>query len=404
MKLPCAFSIVAGPLGDRGRPHHQPHLRHGAAIRQHRRRRDGGGRQTVGLSATSASRRGPRRDPTANTNPQPVDFYSPDTFNFTVLDVSADGRTLSVKSVGMDATTQNAGIDTPTVRSRERSSASRWTRRQRSAASRSTMELTKRAPVKPHGRAGRHRAQASIAPGAFTLTARSGLTVGVNSVSSIGRDTFITLGFAAPASPDGSLPDGTFTLNIDRNKIPVDAACARCACHLRTLFGISTASATTIDAKGASWNMGSNAQIFKRRRCGQFRIALRRHASVLGTTGTGGSGRTARALVILGQASPLPPGRFRRSPEGTMIPPANQIFDTQSAALDLRRADRSCVTEAPAAAADRNCSGRAASSHLRRRRKLGAWQPSSSTWVKFGPLRPTSGRRRRPRRTAHRSA
>jgi hypothetical protein len=50
-------------------------------------------------------------DPTAGSNPQPVDFYSPDTFNFTVLDVSADGKTLSVKSVGMDATEQNSGIE-----------------------------------------------------------------------------------------------------------------------------------------------------------------------------------------------------------------------------------------------------------------------------------------------------
>jgi hypothetical protein len=40
-----------------------------------------------------------------------VDFYSPDTFNFTVLDVSADGKLLTVKSVGMDATIQNAGTE-----------------------------------------------------------------------------------------------------------------------------------------------------------------------------------------------------------------------------------------------------------------------------------------------------
>jgi hypothetical protein len=40
-----------------------------------------------------------------------VDFYSPDTFNFTVLDVSADGRTLAVTSVGMDSTAQNAGLE-----------------------------------------------------------------------------------------------------------------------------------------------------------------------------------------------------------------------------------------------------------------------------------------------------
>ena len=50
-------------------------------------------------------------DPTAGASAQPVDFYSPDTFNINVLDVSADGKTLTVSSVGMDATAQNAGID-----------------------------------------------------------------------------------------------------------------------------------------------------------------------------------------------------------------------------------------------------------------------------------------------------
>jgi hypothetical protein len=38
-------------------------------------------------------------DTTARSNPQAVDFYSPDTFNFTVLDVSRNGKTLLVKSV-----------------------------------------------------------------------------------------------------------------------------------------------------------------------------------------------------------------------------------------------------------------------------------------------------------------
>jgi len=50
-------------------------------------------------------------DPTANANPQAVDFYSPDTFNFTLLDVNKNGKTLTVTSVGMDAIAQNAGIE-----------------------------------------------------------------------------------------------------------------------------------------------------------------------------------------------------------------------------------------------------------------------------------------------------
>src|SRR5215471_17983137 len=50
-------------------------------------------------------------DPTAGTNPQPGDFYSPDTFNSTVLDVSPSGKTLTVKSVGMNSTAQNAAVE-----------------------------------------------------------------------------------------------------------------------------------------------------------------------------------------------------------------------------------------------------------------------------------------------------
>src|SRR4029079_10556059 len=50
-------------------------------------------------------------DSTAATNPKPVDFYSPDTFNFVVFDVSANGKTLTVTSVGMNSTAQNAGIE-----------------------------------------------------------------------------------------------------------------------------------------------------------------------------------------------------------------------------------------------------------------------------------------------------
>jgi hypothetical protein len=50
-------------------------------------------------------------DPTAGTNPQAVDFYSPDTFNFTELDVSRNGRRLTVTSIGMDSTAQNAGTE-----------------------------------------------------------------------------------------------------------------------------------------------------------------------------------------------------------------------------------------------------------------------------------------------------
>ena len=46
-------------------------------------------------------------DPLADPLRQPVDFYSPDTFNYNVLDVSRDGKTLTVTSYGINSTVQN---------------------------------------------------------------------------------------------------------------------------------------------------------------------------------------------------------------------------------------------------------------------------------------------------------
>ena len=37
----------------------------------------------------------------------PVDFYSPDTFNYVTLDVSADGKTLSVNNYGINSYAAN---------------------------------------------------------------------------------------------------------------------------------------------------------------------------------------------------------------------------------------------------------------------------------------------------------
>ncbi len=42
-------------------------------------------------------------DPNANTLRQAVDFYSPDTFNYTTFDVSADGKTLNVNVQGINS-------------------------------------------------------------------------------------------------------------------------------------------------------------------------------------------------------------------------------------------------------------------------------------------------------------
>jgi len=114
VKVPYVFSIVAGPLGATG-----PDLitNHTFAMAQQYANSLAAAQQAAGVEPFgligypglhNLVRDG---DPTAATAPQPVDFYSPDTFNFTVLDVSADGKTLTVSSVGMDATAQNAGIE-----------------------------------------------------------------------------------------------------------------------------------------------------------------------------------------------------------------------------------------------------------------------------------------------------
>ena len=58
-------------------------------------------------------------DPHADTLRQPADFYSPDTFNYNMLDVSADGKILTVTSYGINSTVQNGFVeyDRSTIRS-----------------------------------------------------------------------------------------------------------------------------------------------------------------------------------------------------------------------------------------------------------------------------------------------
>ncbi|HEX3601234.1 MAG TPA: alkaline phosphatase D family protein [Lacipirellulaceae bacterium] len=50
-------------------------------------------------------------DPHADRLRQPADFYSPDTFNYNVLDVSADGKILTVTSYGINSTVQNGFME-----------------------------------------------------------------------------------------------------------------------------------------------------------------------------------------------------------------------------------------------------------------------------------------------------
>ncbi|MBO0859517.1 MAG: alkaline phosphatase D family protein [Chloracidobacterium sp.] len=114
VKLPYTFSIVCGPLGATGPEEITDHsFSNIKAIADNLAGAQvAAGIDPIGLENYPGLHDLVRDgDPTAGANPQPVDFYSPDTFNFTTLDVSANGKTLTVSSVGMNSTAQNAGIE-----------------------------------------------------------------------------------------------------------------------------------------------------------------------------------------------------------------------------------------------------------------------------------------------------
>jgi phosphodiesterase/alkaline phosphatase D-like protein len=114
VKVPYCFSIVCGPLGASG-----PNLITNHTFEMARQYADSlfaaqqaAGVEPLGLMGYPGLHDLQRAgDPAADISPRAVDFYSPDTFNFTLLDVSAGGGTLTVSSVGMFATALNAGIE-----------------------------------------------------------------------------------------------------------------------------------------------------------------------------------------------------------------------------------------------------------------------------------------------------
>ena len=110
-KVPYCFEVVCGPLGATGPDFIQNHsfalakkLADSVAAAQ-----SAAGVEPIGLAGYPGLHDVVREgDATANTSPQPVDFYSPDTFNYNKFDVSADGKTLTVTSYGINSTVQNA--------------------------------------------------------------------------------------------------------------------------------------------------------------------------------------------------------------------------------------------------------------------------------------------------------
>jgi hypothetical protein len=113
VKVPFALSIVAGPLGATGPDLFTNHTF--AAVEQLANSiataQQSAGIEPLGLIGYPGVQN-VKRDVNGTLTPAvslaPVHFYSPDTFTFVVFDVPANGRTLSVKAVGMNATAQNA--------------------------------------------------------------------------------------------------------------------------------------------------------------------------------------------------------------------------------------------------------------------------------------------------------
>jgi acid phosphatase len=111
VKVPFCFEVVCGPLGATG-----PDLIQNHTFALSKKLADSlanaqaaAGIEPIGLvgypGLHNLFREG---DLTAATTPQPVDFYSPDTFNYNKFDVSADGKTLTVTSYGINSTVQNS--------------------------------------------------------------------------------------------------------------------------------------------------------------------------------------------------------------------------------------------------------------------------------------------------------
>ena len=123
IKVPYCLEIVCGPLGATG-----PDLISNHSFSLVKKLADSianaesaAGLEPIGLAGYPGLRNVTRLgDPNADTLRQPADFYSPDTFNYNVLDVSADGKTLTVTSYGINSTVQNAFVEYDPVNNPER--------------------------------------------------------------------------------------------------------------------------------------------------------------------------------------------------------------------------------------------------------------------------------------------
>ncbi len=110
-RVPNAFTIVAGPIGAGGPDAITDHsfsniqkLTDDLVTKEKAK-----GLDPLGLDPTNPRVHNVFRefDPNADKSRSPVDFYSPDTFNYVTLNISADGKTLSVDSYGINSYAAN---------------------------------------------------------------------------------------------------------------------------------------------------------------------------------------------------------------------------------------------------------------------------------------------------------
>jgi phosphodiesterase/alkaline phosphatase D-like protein len=110
-RVPGVFEILDGPIGATGPDLITDHsfaniqtLAENLAAQQVARGLDPIGLDPEFPGLTNVSREG---DPAAGSAPKPFDFYSPDTFNYAVLDVAGDGSALTVTVKGIDSYATN---------------------------------------------------------------------------------------------------------------------------------------------------------------------------------------------------------------------------------------------------------------------------------------------------------
>ena len=105
--LPHCFSIVDGPLGATGPDLVTNHTfaNNKLIVDSITHAQIAAGVDAIGLASNYPGLHNVVRenDPQADDLRQPVDFYSPDTFNFNTLDISADGTTLTVSAIGINS-------------------------------------------------------------------------------------------------------------------------------------------------------------------------------------------------------------------------------------------------------------------------------------------------------------